>query len=291
MFRKMRFETFARAIVRSRLAHFCVLGAVVFAIAPREGGRRIELRSQTLAALHEADLRKNDAPIDLVRRAREIDGRAIEDELLYREALRMALDKGDPIVKQRLVEKLLLLVEDLGGAGRAPTDAELRAYFEATRAERRAPALVRFVHVYASKKDALPPREALDPSAREAPALGEAFAYPRLVTASGEEIQRVYGPDIAKALADKSDGWSDAVASPFGWHRVHLVENLGSASTFEAMKSEIALDFELARRERIVGAYLVDLAAQYEVRIDGRRLKGFVPPRRVAVRADPSAED
>lgn len=68
----------------------------------------------------------------------------------------MALDKGDPIVRERLIQKLLLLVEDVGGASRPPTDADLRAYFDATRAQWRRPERVHFVHVFATTKAKLP---------------------------------------------------------------------------------------------------------------------------------------
>jgi hypothetical protein len=45
---------------------------------------------------------------------------------LYREALRLGLDVGDPIVRQRLIQKVLFVAEDLGGATRTPREAEPR---------------------------------------------------------------------------------------------------------------------------------------------------------------------
>jgi hypothetical protein len=281
----------ARAITRSRLAHFFVIGALIFAVAPRERGERVDLRSSTLAALRAAEAKREAAPLD-PSRAHEVDARAIEDELLYREALRMSLDKGDPIVRQRLIERLLLLVEDMGGASRAPTEAELREHFDATHGDRRREDRIHFVHVFASRRDALPPHESLDPDARDAPAAGEAFPYPRALTATHDEIARVYGNDVAARLEVQDRGWSAPVASPFGWHRLRIVDRTaGAALRFEDVKDEIELDFVLARRERIVGRYLSELVAKYDIRVDGDRLEGFVPTHRVAIRSDPSGED
>ena len=53
----------------------------------------------------------------------------IEEEILYREALAMGLDKDDTIVKRRMAQKMEFLAEDVSAA-HEPTTEELRAYFE-----------------------------------------------------------------------------------------------------------------------------------------------------------------
>jgi hypothetical protein len=284
-------RTHITKILRNPLLHFCFIGGVLFAVAP--GARRtVELSRATLDTLRAAESARNTAaPFDEVR-AREVDARAIEDEMLYREALRMSLDKGDPIVRQRLVQKLLLLVEDLGGASRAPTEAEMRAYFESTRERWRRPERIHFIHVFAGRLERLPSSEALPPGARGAPALGEAFPHAREVTATAEEIARVYGAEVKAALERQNGAWGDPVRSSFGWHRLRVIERVpGREATFEEARKELELDFLLARREKIVGGYLRKLAASYEIRVDGRKVSDFVPTRRVAIRVDPSAED
>jgi hypothetical protein len=287
----MRTPTYLRAAARSRLTHFCVIGAILFVLAPHERGRRVDLPGATLTALRSAEARRSSAALD-ERKAHEVDARTIEDEILYREALRLSLDKGDPLVRQRLVEKLLLLVEDMGGASRAPTDAELHAYFGETSSQWRRAGRVHFVHVFAARRDALPRADALDPNAREAPPAGAAFPYARDVTATRDEIVRLYGADVADQLERQDGAWSEPIASSFGWHRVRVVERVpGAPARFEDVKKEIELDYMLARREKIVGTYLVRLASEYDIRVDGKPVRGFIPTRRVAMRVDPSAED
>src|SRR5438105_4030229 len=103
------------SLLKSPLLHFVVIGAVIFAVAPkREDPRRVEVSSAQLHAFESSQaLRDGVAALDPAR-AHEVQSRAIEDEVLYREAVRLGLDRDDAIIRQRLIQKLLLLVEDLG---------------------------------------------------------------------------------------------------------------------------------------------------------------------------------
>ena len=53
----------------------------------------------------------------------------IREEVLYREALAMGLDKDDTIVKRRMAQKMQFLAEDVAAA-HEPSTAELEAWFE-----------------------------------------------------------------------------------------------------------------------------------------------------------------
>ena len=278
---------------RSRLVHFAAIGGALYALALRGEDRRVvEIDGAVLGELRDSQAKKLGVAALPEAGRREVDGRAIEDEILYREALRLRLDRDDPIVRQRLVQKLLLLVEDLGGASRDPSPAELRAYFEATRERWRRPARYHFVHVFAAQLEALPSAASIE-GAVAAPSSGEAFPYPRDVRSSREEVARVFGAAFADGVVALAEGEvSAALRSPFGWHRVRLVERVaGAPAAFEEVAKDVHLDYLLARREQVVGAYLTETAATYDVRVSGVPLQGFVPTRRVAARAEGSAED
>ena len=73
----------------------------------------------------------------------------VREEILYREALALGLDKGDTIVKRRLAQKMEFLFEDVA-ALREPTTDELRAWFEQHAARFARPARATFVHRYFS---------------------------------------------------------------------------------------------------------------------------------------------
>src|SRR4051794_33212311 len=100
------------SLLRSRLLQFLVLGAIIFAVAPRGAAPgRISLKGDYLRALEVAEASRRASAAGA-----EVERRAIEDEVLYREALRLGLDQGDPLVRGHLIQKVLLLAEDLGGA-------------------------------------------------------------------------------------------------------------------------------------------------------------------------------
>ncbi len=65
------------------------------------------------------------------------------EEILYREALALGLDKDDTIVKRRMAQKMQFLAEDVAAA-REPTGEELETWYEANRDQFAFPPRVKF---------------------------------------------------------------------------------------------------------------------------------------------------
>ena len=74
----------------------------------------------------------------------------IQNEVLYREALKLNLDSGDIIVKRRLVQKLGFLKQEEGV--KIPNDKELKEYFNENKVEFRIPKRLSFNHIFFSKE-------------------------------------------------------------------------------------------------------------------------------------------
>src|SRR5689334_14951090 len=105
---------FLRRIAAHRMTHFLVLGAILFAIAPApKESRHIRVDPNVLVALQADEAKKLGKQALSAEEKQRVEARAIEDELLYREALRLRIAEGDIIVRQRLVQKLLVLAEDI----------------------------------------------------------------------------------------------------------------------------------------------------------------------------------
>ena len=73
----------------------------------------------------------------------------IREEVLYREALALGLDKEDTIVKRRLAQKMEFLAEDVS-ALREPQINELKDWFEKNSQRFALPGRIWFHHVYFS---------------------------------------------------------------------------------------------------------------------------------------------
>jgi peptidyl-prolyl cis-trans isomerase C len=271
-----------RAAARSRLFHFLVVGGLIFAIVPRPEPRRdITFDSATFADLQRAQAQRLGAPVLDARESEDVRTRTMEDEILYREALRLGLDKDDNVVRQRLIQKVLFLAEDLAGISRAPTEEELRRFFEATRGQWTRPARVRLIHVYAgpshrAELSALRPAavaaEAAVPG--EPPALGEAFPLPRTVALTRDELAGTYGAAFADAVFALTAGaWSEPIESKFGWHLVRVLDRQDAGpATFEDVRSQLPLTYLVARKKQAAADFLRQAATRYRITVDGKRV-------------------
>ncbi len=283
------------AAARGRLTQFLVLGGLIFALAPRpDSTRDIRLETAALRSLEIAQARRLAAPALGTDEAAEVQSRAVEDEILYREALRLGLDKDDNIVRQRLIQKVLFLAEDLAGVSHAPTEAELRDFFAATQGQWVRPARVRLIHVYAGPehrdqlaalRDQVIAAEAASPEVP--PSLGEAFALSRTVDAAREDLAATYGPAFADAVvAIDVHQWSQPVQSKFGWHLVKVLERSAARpARFEDIRDKLPLLYLAARKQQAAAAFLQQAAERYRITIDGRPIthvpfSGRVAPER-----------
>jgi len=288
-----RILTALAALARARLVQFLAIGAAIFLAAPRpRDDHRIEISAAELAIVHAAQAARDGTGALDPAKAAEVTARVLEDRMLFREGVRMGLDQGDPIIELRVVQKVLLLAEGLGGATREPTTAELRAACDRDAARYRQPPRYHVMHVFAARRESLPAADGLDPAAL--PAAGAPFPLPRETRATADELRRSYGAGFADAVVQlaPSTRYSEPIASSFGWHRVRLVDVApGGALPFEAVQRQIAFDLVLQRRQDAIRRFLDAAAARDELVVAGTRLARFEPPMRVARHEIASGED
>jgi peptidyl-prolyl cis-trans isomerase C len=286
-------------LIGNRLAQFLALGGLLFVVTPNsESPNQIDLSRQHVAALQAAQANRLGAATLPESQAAEVETRAIEDEVLYREAIRLGLDQSDPLIRQHLIQKVLLLAEDLGGAGREPTASELRRHFEETRERWVMPGEVRLLHVFAGKPEALsklsPQLQAHEAQAPEAvPPLGDAFPLSRDVRSSQQRLAAEYGPEFTQTAWSLPLGtWSDPVASRYGWHRVKVLSRTEARpATFEDVRAELVLDFAIARRKRVVSQFVARAFERYSLTLDGAPVNLPTPTGRLGIRTEASGED
>ncbi len=156
----------------------------------------------------------------------------IRDEVYYREALALALDRNDAVVRRRLRQKMEFLT-DTGSYLQEPSAGELETYFVANEeAYRDAPQLA-FEQVYLGKSpdpdgitrslSALQSNPAADPAA-----LGEhSFLPAELGLSPPVATDSVFGQGFFERLAELPPGvWAGPVRSAYGVHLVRILETV-----------------------------------------------------------------
>lgn len=204
----------------------------------------------------------------------------VRREVLYREALALGLDRGDEVIRRRMVQKFEFLTEDLAGQLQPP-DAALQTYFEENRERYRYPELRSFTHVYfnidkrgdagfAAAESVLADLRA-SPDAARAGELGDPFMLARHYRAvSPREASRLFGGEFADALFELEPGqWQGPVASGYGLHLVLVTDAEGSSMPgLDDVMDEVLADYQREVRERAQEEVLAGLMERYEVEID-----------------------
>jgi len=212
---------------REPLVQFGILGSMLYLAAQATGGGSLQIpvaRLEDSRAKMSRLLERSDSP-EAIRR--ESDLRVVGDELLYREALRLGLDRGDPVIRQHLAQKLLGLAEEAALAGREPTLVEEQALFAQRRGDWTLPSRITFCHVFSSRgwtKDAAASIAVRRDEASCDGRGGEAFPLGALVGPYSEaELAGQFGADFARAVFDAPpDRWAGPLASRFGAHLVRV---------------------------------------------------------------------
>jgi len=177
-----------RELRDNRLLQFFIIGAAIFAMTPSSQSTTIHITADEIGEKLAAQARRDGAPFLTRDRVDEVIARIRDDAVLYREGLRLGLDKNDHIIEERVIQKVLALSEELGGASAPVTGAALEAHFEDTKVRWRSPAQWHFTHVFvrSDHEEELPQLLAkarrLDAAGQHGElALGDAFVLSRTV--------------------------------------------------------------------------------------------------------------
>ena len=269
--------------LREPLVQFLLIGAAFFLLNQLLGGggdpagRRIEVSPAQMVRLTQAFTEQRGRPPTPAERQSLID-EYVREEILFREALEMGLDKGDVVVRRRLAQKMATIVDDLDAPG-DPTEAQLRAFFEFHADRYQAPVRVRFTHIYfdserrgasaeAQAHAALERLRASQPLPRSAPERGDPFA-PKLGEAlrSQAELAALFGQAFAEAVVHFPAGvWQGPVQSKSGYHLVRVDERSAPAvPELATVRDRVIADWRSARREETGAAALARIRNRYEV--------------------------
>ena len=272
-------------VLREPLLQFLLLGLLLFVgyhgAPPRRGSGgqsgRIELTADDLRQIGLAWVAQG-RPAPSPEEMRSLVDARVREEILYREALALGLDKDDTIVRRRLAQKMEFLFEDVA-ALREPTADELRAWFEKNAERFTLPARATFRHLYFS-----PDRRgarARDDAARalakiagkpmdspDATALGDPFMFQDYYgDRAPDDVAKTFGPGFARALFQLTPGaWAGPIESGYGWHLVWVdAMTPARVPAFEEVEPDVKTGWIEDQRAEIREKAFAAMRARYEV--------------------------
>jgi len=273
-------------LLREPLIQFLFVGLALFgawhlwspsAVAHGRAANRIvltedDVRQMTLVWVAQG------RPAPTAEEMRNLIGTRVREEVLYREALALGLDKDDTIVRRQLARKMEFLAEDVSKL-EEPKSGELRAWYDQHKARFALPPRASFRHVYFSpdRRGANAPRDAgavlgmLAGQPMDAPraaAAGDPFMFQSYYGDRGfDGVAREFGPSFARALlAAKQGAWTGPNASGYGWHVV-FVESVTPERVpdFDEIEPDVKAAWIEYRREDVRSRMYQDMRARYEV--------------------------
>jgi hypothetical protein len=191
----------------------------------------------------------------------------------------MGLDQNDVVVRRMLGRKLLGLAQNLLEFSLAPTDQDLRTYFDENVERYQPPALITITTLFIDPDkrgdDTLEDAEAILDTLRSlgrptegVAAHGDPFMlqsyYPQKSLA---EIARLFGQGFAGPVFDLKPGeWHGPVLSGYGVHLVYVHQLVESpAPDFADVQERVKQEWLEAKRRELQEQYVKDVIDSYDV--------------------------
>jgi hypothetical protein len=264
-------------ILKQPLLHFIVLGALLFVLYSFNGEQEAEVVAdvpdnaivvdrpvlldylQFQAQAFEPELFEARLAAMSEEEIGNLVAAYVREEALYREALKLDMDKGDYIIRQRLVQKVEFLLENLVAESINPPDAELQAWYDARGAGYEVDAVYTFTHIFFDGAQGMDQAKAradtllansMDIGFEQAAQHGDRYPFlQNYVERTRDFVGTNFSADFVAQLdmLVPGEGWQGPFASRYGWHLVML---RARTEPFTPMLADI--------RERVLDDYRYD---------------------------------
>ena len=291
---------FSAPLVHFLLAGGLLLGLVTFLDGDRlppesdSSGRHIRVDAASLRQFvqmktgieDEERFNASYADLDAAARREWID-RFVREEALVREARRLGLDRGDDLIRRRLVQQVEFVALGVVESDLEFGTAELEETYLTRREDYRIPAALSFSHVFVRTTHAgeeemararaealLGALNAAGVDAASALGRGDRFLYNRnYVERTLEEVESHFGSEMADALGvlePQSSRWRGPFRSPHGFHLVLLTASEASRlPRVDEIRDVLYQDWKREIRDAALDRAVGEIVAGYEIEVDG----------------------
>jgi hypothetical protein len=262
---------FFKFIRNESIVHFMVLAIILFVfdyLSSRSQKESIHVSNETINYLvkqqEEYRSRKLTAP-----ERKEIIDKYVSDEILYREAYNLGLDKNS-----RMRENLLRIMHGLEDSKIGePTQKDLKQYFESNRElYKRAPSYS-LEHIF-FQKAALVPENLLEQlgSGLNPRSIGDKLVGADFLINNAMQIQLVYffGPDSANKILELDVGnWHGPYTSSRGLHFVKVIERQAATlQKYEEVAHLLKFDWKRDRIQLAIKEKTTKLRDKYDIKVE-----------------------
>ena len=263
------------------IIHFLVIGLLVFVITDwrqnslENASTDIQISEATvmrLGKLWEARYKRLPTDDEL--------GLLIEDhvkeEIFYREALKLGLDKDDVIIRRRLAQKYSFL-SSIEEESNTPNKATLKAWYELNADKYKKPNLYSFSHIFFKQGREAEPRAVLllknfqsSPTKQDSWAeYGDVFMLERQFHyQTQKEVFDTFGHGFAIAVVKNGDTgvWVGPYNSVFGTHLIKVSKHQhGFLPPLQRIRDKVLKDYVSSAQDRSAMTTYQSLRAQYDV--------------------------
>jgi len=272
-----------RTLLGEPMLHFLLIGIALFAAyqwkTPVDSsGRRIVITRgvvDDLVTQHVAAKGREPSSTELNHLIESY----VRDEILYREGVKLGLERDDIVVKRRVRQKIEMIAEE-DASTRAPSDVDLFAYLTANPARFVQPAILTFEQVFLGESTSGPhvvhavsvTREALR-NGTDPDALGKPTLLPlRMIQTPADLVARDFGDSFASALEKAPVGeWAGPIDSSFGVHYVRVSDRTPAvAPQLAAVRDHVVREWENERRQRARTDAYAKMRGAYEISIEAK---------------------
>jgi len=269
-------------LLREPLVHFLLLGAALFILfeatrdTPVATNDAIEVTPgllEHLTAGFERTWRRSPNEDELLKLVQD----QIRDEVFYREAIALGLEKDDALIRRRLRQKLETLQEETAESP-APTADDLLVFFEQNLARYEQPPKLGFDQVFVEatsgpdavvaaqsklarlrKEETVAFAEISDPCSQ--PNHFEITPQPLLALAFGE-------PFVVALTEIEAGSWAGPIESALGLHLVRVNERtVNRTPELAEVREAVERDWAVEQRRRVRDDVFQELQERYSVSV------------------------
>ena len=195
----------------------------------------------------------------------------VEEEILYREALNLGLEKEDKIIKRRLAQKISFLKQE--SIPKSPSNDELIDHFNKNKDKYYINPTYTFTHFYFSSEKNSKERSTnaykdilINSSINADPFfLGKNF-----VNFDLRKIENEFGKNFSSYFNKiELDKWIGPIKSPFGHHIIFVSSyEEGYLPDIASVLKQVEVDYLQIKRDQAVQEYLNQIKSEYKIYIN-----------------------